>query len=387
MSEMSEVSEDNRKQIIEAALFSSTEPLSIDRLQLLFDGRKNISAADMKTLLAEIEKDYEDRGVNLQQVASGYRFQASEKYSTWLQKLWQKKPPRYSRALFETLALVAYRQPVTRAEIEEVRGVAVSSNIIKILQDREWIKVVGHRDVPGKPALFGTTKVFLDYFNLQKLSDLPPLSEVANLEEAEKKLNEQLSLAISPKETAESEQTSEDVETAETTNPDVGAQHAAPAETSAPAETEKNTETTTTEKTSEDVETAELAEEAETTETAEMVEATETTNPDVGAQHAAPAETSAPAETEKNTEATTTEKTSEDVETAELAETAETTETAEAVEVEETTNPDIGAQHAAPAETSASAETVKNTETTTTAETEETSTSTLCEATASYDEN
>lgn len=172
----------NRKSILEAALFASTEPLTIDRLQQLFDERDLPSMPEIKDLLSALKEDYRDRGVELREVASGYRFQAKTDFSSWLQRLWEKKPVRYSRALLETLALIAYRQPISRGEIEEIRGVSVSSDIMKKLLDREWIKVVGYRDVPGKPALFGTTRYFLDYFNLKNLTDLPPLEEIVDFE-------------------------------------------------------------------------------------------------------------------------------------------------------------------------------------------------------------
>ncbi len=184
----------NYKAILEAAIFASSEPLSLNNLMQLFDEKEMLSANDLKALLAEIETDYADRGVELKLVSSGYRFQARENFAPWLSRLWQQKLPRYSRAVLETLVLIAYRQPITRAEIEEVRGVVVSSDIIKKLMDREWIKIVGQKDVPGKPALFATTKEFLDYFNLKGLGDLPELSAVVDLEKVEAQLKEQLAL-------------------------------------------------------------------------------------------------------------------------------------------------------------------------------------------------
>jgi len=184
----------NYKAILEATIFASSEPLSLNNLMQLFDEKEMLSANDLKALLAEIETDYADRGVELKLVSSGYRFQARENFAPWLSRLWQQKLPRYSRAVLETLVLIAYRQPITRAEIEEVRGVVVSSDIIKKLMDREWIKIVGQKDVPGKPALFATTKEFLDYFNLKGLGDLPELSAVVDLEKVEAQLKEQLAL-------------------------------------------------------------------------------------------------------------------------------------------------------------------------------------------------
>lgn len=212
---------DNIDQIVEAALFAAGEPLSVDRLQGLFTWAGRPTKEDIIAALERIEQACELRGVELTRVASGYRFQAKSEYAIYLQKLWEKKPPKYSRALLETLALVVYRQPITRGEIEDVRGVAVSTNIMKTLQDRDWIKVVGSRDVPGKPALFGTTKQFLDDFNLKTLSELPPLQDIMNIEELEEKLGMQFDLPPSEEtqqeETeTEDEQTSNEVSEAET---------------------------------------------------------------------------------------------------------------------------------------------------------------------------
>ncbi len=186
----------DKKIILEAAIFAAGEPLSVERLSLLFDEAQRPTAQELKALLEALAHSYQDRGVELKQTASGYRFQARECVAPALQRLWEKKAPRYSRAFLETLALVAYRQPITRGEIEEIRGVAVNSNIMRQLLDREWIKIVGHKDVPGKPALFSTTKQFLDYFNLCKLSDLPSLQEMMDLEQVEDKLGEQLNLEV-----------------------------------------------------------------------------------------------------------------------------------------------------------------------------------------------
>jgi segregation and condensation protein B len=176
------------KQVVEAAIFAAQDPLTIDKMSSLFSPAECPEKEVLQACLQELADDYVDRGVELIEVASGYRFQARAEYSAWLQRLWQQRPPRYSRALFETLALIAYKQPLTRGEIEEVRGVAVSSQIVKTLMDRGWVRVVGHRDLPGKPALLATTKEFLDYFNLKKLTDLPPLSELMDFDELEKQL-------------------------------------------------------------------------------------------------------------------------------------------------------------------------------------------------------
>lgn len=166
------------KSIVEAALLSGGQPLGIERLQALFPEGEQPSAEELQAALGELAADWEGRSLELRQVSSGYRFQVRAEFAPWLGRLSEERQPRYSRALLETLALIVYRQPITRAGIEEIRGVTVSSNIIRTLLEREWIRVVGHRDVPGKPALYGTTKKFLDYFNLRSLSDLPVLADI-----------------------------------------------------------------------------------------------------------------------------------------------------------------------------------------------------------------
>ena len=181
---------DEIKHVIEAALLAAGRPLSLDRLAELFGRRGAPERQTLKDALAALEQDYEGRGIELKEVASGYRIQIRRRMSDWLVPLWEERAPRYSRALLETLALIAYRQPITRGEIEEVRGVVVSTNIIRTLLERNWVRVVGHRDVPGQPAMFGTTREFLDYFGLKKLDDLPPLSEIRDLED----LNPELGL-------------------------------------------------------------------------------------------------------------------------------------------------------------------------------------------------
>ncbi|MGA0838752.1 MAG: SMC-Scp complex subunit ScpB [Pseudomonadales bacterium] len=176
------------RQIIEAALLAADEPLSLDRLARLFvhgeldseEGR-----AQLRSTLEELEADTIGRGYELVRVASGYRFQVRQELAEWIGRLWEERPPRYSRALLETLALIAYRQPVTRGDIEDLRGVAVSQNIMRTLLERDWIRVVGEREAPGRPSLYGTTRAFLDYFNLKSLDQLPPLPEIrALLEDA-----------------------------------------------------------------------------------------------------------------------------------------------------------------------------------------------------------
>ena len=171
------------KNVIEAALLGGGRPLSLEQLSGLFGKRSAPDRKMLKEILRELATDYEGRGIELKEVGSGYRIQIRSSMSEWLSPLWEERAPRYSRALFETLALIAYRQPITRGEIEEVRGVAVSTNIVRTLLERGWVRVVGHRDVPGKPAMFGTTKEFLDYFGLKRLDDLPPLAEIKDLED------------------------------------------------------------------------------------------------------------------------------------------------------------------------------------------------------------
>ena len=174
---------DNLSLIIEALLFSSSRPLNEKEIMSAFELRSPPSSREIKDALKAIEEKYSGNSIELVKVASGYRLRIRQEYSSWVAKLWEAKPQKYSRALLEPLALIAYRQPITRGEIEEVRGVSVSSQIIRTLLDRSWIKVVGHRDVPGRPALFSTTKDFLDDLNLSKLSDLPELPEIQNIPE------------------------------------------------------------------------------------------------------------------------------------------------------------------------------------------------------------
>lgn len=185
---------DDMVKTMEAALFAAGETLSASRLQQLFPEDNKPKIKEIKVKLKELSEDYQGRGVELVEVASGFRFQVSSNYADNIKCLWEKRPQRYSRAFLETLALIVYRQPITRGEIEEVRGVTISSNIIKLLMEREWIKIIGHRDVPGKPALLGTTKQFLDDFNLKNLNQLPPLPEVTNLEQMDAELQQQADL-------------------------------------------------------------------------------------------------------------------------------------------------------------------------------------------------
>jgi len=170
------------ERILEAMLLAAGQPLSNAQLASLFTDEERPPGGEISRALEKIGNDYAKRGVELKKVASGYRFQVRQDINEWVSRLWKERPQRYSRALLETIALIAYRQPITRAEIEAVRGVSVSTNIIRTLQEREWIRVVGHRDVPGKPALFGTTHAFLDSFGLQNLDDLPTLAEIRDME-------------------------------------------------------------------------------------------------------------------------------------------------------------------------------------------------------------
>lgn len=169
------------KKAIEALLMASDEPLPIEKLAAVFQPDIELSMEEIKMIIESLKEDYQERGIELKQLASGYTFQTHQDYACWVSRLWQEKPPRYSRALLETLAIIAYRQPVTRPEIEAIRGVAVSANIMKTLLEREWIRVMGYRDVPGKPSVYGTTKYFLDYFNLDTLEDLPKLESVSDV--------------------------------------------------------------------------------------------------------------------------------------------------------------------------------------------------------------
>lgn len=176
------------KRIIEAALMAAGQPLTVAQLSELFSDEEKPARDAIARALHELTEDCAERGIELVEVASGFRFQVKTDLKHWVSRLWAERQTRYSRALLETLALIAYRQPITRGEIEQIRGVAVSSNIIRTLEEREWVRVIGHRDVPGKPALFGTTKAFLDYFNLKSLDQLPPLSELRDIPELEPQL-------------------------------------------------------------------------------------------------------------------------------------------------------------------------------------------------------
>jgi segregation and condensation protein B len=209
-------------QILEGALLAAGEPLSVQRMALLFEENERPSKEEIRAAIKSVEERCEDRGYELVQVASGYRFQVRQDLAAWVGRLWQERPARYSRALMETLSLIAYRQPITRGEIEEIRGVAVSTNIIKTLLEREWVRVVGHRDVPGRPAMYATTRQFLDYFNLKSLDQLPPLAEIKELDN----LSGELALEVPEQAAAdarpdlEGASSQSDTETEDTATPD-----------------------------------------------------------------------------------------------------------------------------------------------------------------------
>ncbi|MCH8177027.1 MAG: SMC-Scp complex subunit ScpB [Proteobacteria bacterium] len=172
------------KPILEALFAASDKPLSVSFIFDLFAGDiEQPAKADIRQAINELMARYQAGGMELKQVASGFRLQVKPAYEVWVSRLWDQKPPRYSRALLETLALIAYRQPITRGEIEDIRGVSISSNMIKTLQEREWVKPLGHKDVPGRPTLYGTTNAFLDYFNLKSLNELPTLAEIGDLDQ------------------------------------------------------------------------------------------------------------------------------------------------------------------------------------------------------------
>lgn len=177
------------QRIVEAAILASNQPLTLVQLYGLFPEDQPAPPGSIEQAIEALRAASSERGVELIEVASGFRYQVQQDVHAWVARLWTERPTRYTRATLETLALIAYRQPITRGEIEQIRGVAVNSNIIKMLEEREWIRVIGHRDVPGKPALFGTTKAFLDYFNLRSLDQLPPLAELNDIPELEPQLD------------------------------------------------------------------------------------------------------------------------------------------------------------------------------------------------------
>jgi segregation and condensation protein B len=190
------------KNIIEAALLATRVPLTVDKLLTMFPEQSRPSRDEVKEALKALENDYADRSIELKQIDRGFRFQTRDKYADWMAQLHEEKPPRYSRALLETLAIIIYRQPVTRGDIEDIRGVSVSTDIMRVLQEREWIRQVGARDVPGKPGLYGTTRQFLEYFNLKSLEELPPLQQMRDLAAIGADLNLRLNLEPPPATTA-----------------------------------------------------------------------------------------------------------------------------------------------------------------------------------------
>ena len=175
---------EQRKKIVEAALMSASQVLSVDQLLKLFaDEAGEVSRDEVRAIVETLQEECQGRGVELKKIASGFRYQTREEVQPWIDKLRAERPPRYSRAFMETLALVVYKQPITRAEIEDVRGVSVSSSIFKVLLEREWVKIVGHKEVPGRPAMYGTTRKLLDYFNLSSLNELPDLTEIKDIDD------------------------------------------------------------------------------------------------------------------------------------------------------------------------------------------------------------
>ena len=176
------------RKILEAVLLAADKPLNLDQLGDVFEEHQRPARSVLRQALDLVQESCADRGFELVEVASGYRFQVRQEYAPWASRLWEERPQRYSRALLETLAIIAYRQPITRGEIEDIRGVAVSTNIAKTLLEREWIRVVGHKDVPGRPAMYATTRQFLDYFNLTSLEQLPPLADIRDLEDIGREL-------------------------------------------------------------------------------------------------------------------------------------------------------------------------------------------------------
>lgn len=192
---MSQFDKVQLKKIVEGLLLASNEPLSFKRIaevfadQEVFGDAEKPDAEEIQAAIEEIAADCRDHGFELKEVATGWRYQVRQEFALWVGRLWEEKPVRYSRAILETLALIAYRQPITRGDIEEIRGVAVSTAIIKTLMERQWVRIVGHRDVPGRPALYATTRQFLDYFNLKSLDELPSLSEIRDIDKINAELD------------------------------------------------------------------------------------------------------------------------------------------------------------------------------------------------------
>ncbi len=196
------------KAIIEAVILSANGPMSLDKLQMIFDEDKTPEKSALREAIEELKQDYEGRSFELMEVASGYRIQVKQEMQPWVSRLWEEKPTKYSRAFLETLAIIAYRQPITRGEIEEIRGVSISSQIMKTLIERNWIRVVGRRDVPGHPSLYGTTKEFLNYFNMKSLDDLPSLMELRDITE----INAELDLKFADDDNDDADEASKETE-------------------------------------------------------------------------------------------------------------------------------------------------------------------------------
>jgi segregation and condensation protein B len=225
------------KRIIEAALLASAQPLSLPQISGLFDEFEMPSHDNLARAIEELTADAADRGIELVEVASGFRYQIRQDVHPFVSRLWSERQSRYSRALLETLSLIAYRQPITRAEIEQIRGVAVSTNIVRTLEERDWVRVVGYRDLPGKPALFGTTKQFLDYFNLKSLDELPPLAEIRDIEELDPQLAFDAPRGTMPAHlTVDDESDAQDAADADNESHDVEADAATPAPSEEPPE-------------------------------------------------------------------------------------------------------------------------------------------------------
>jgi len=203
---------DKLKSILEALFSAADKPLSVNQLFELFVGDIEQPGKDeIRQAIQQLVEKYADSGFELKQVASGFRFQVRADFETWVVRLWEQKPPRYSRALLETLALIAYRQPITRGEIEDIRGVSVSTSIINTLQERDWVKSLGHKEVPGRPTLYGTTSGFLDYFNLKSLNELPTLAEIRDIDQ----FNPELALLLPDSKPTDQPETAESAESAE----------------------------------------------------------------------------------------------------------------------------------------------------------------------------
>jgi segregation and condensation protein B len=303
------------KAIIEAALLAASQPMTVAQLGELFIEEDEVDRAQIAMALEMLAEDSQGRGVELKEVGSGFRYQVRQDVHPWVSRMWSEKPSRYSRALLETLALIAYRQPITRPEIEQIRGVVVSSNIVKTLEEREWVRVVGHRDVPGKPALYGTTRGFLDYFNLKSLDELPPLSEIRDMEDPQLRLdNEPLpprvikDLPIDPDAEAEDETViAEDDAHAEEAQADEAAAREepsgeAPVHDEAIAHEESVADTSVTDETHEDPAPQHHADSHESEHAASDIEADAVTEPSTTADEAADPADAAEGSAEQDTE-------------------------------------------------------------------------------------